>query len=490
MKRREALGKVGLGLSASILLPPWLAACIEEPTKLPIFSGKVVVIGAGAAGLYASDLLAAQGVNVEILEAGSYPGGRIRSLNAFDKPTESLLFNPDNALSNDFPIELGAERVYGSDSTWGVILNQQKIALTTLTENKNEYLLDGSLQVESDLINNDPDFNAALVFANGLQALSGSSLSAEGEINNAGISSRMSAILEGLVGNSNGSSNARIGVRSLGEGIPLRTRNNENRTLVTNPMQNALLSRFGKVSAKIKLNHVVTQVDYAGEKIIITGEDRTLESVVPFTIEADKVIVTVPVSILKAGDIGFNPALPASKIDALAKMKMDAAVRVFLDFKRNFWGLETGLIYGGQKGPEYFNTGVGRSRFSRTLSVTAYGTAAENLSALGYDAIPELLAELDSYFEGAASVNVRRDPTTDDLIGLVQDWTKQPFIRGGNSYLVPGATIGYRTVLGQPINKKLYFAGEATNDQGEAGTINGALASAERAVTELIAQLS
>jgi monoamine oxidase len=32
----------------------------------------------------------------------------------------------------------------------------------------------------------------------------------------------------------------------------------------------------------------------------------------------------------------------------------------------------------------------------------------------------------------------------------------------------------------------LFFAGEATNDTGEAGTVNGALLSAERAALEVI----
>ena len=169
-------------------------------------------------------------------------------------------------------------------------------------------------------------------------------------------------------------------------------------------------------------------------------------------------------------------------------MEMDASMRVLLDFKANFWGPASGFLYGGSQSPEYLNAGIGRSELSKTLSITVNGSKASSFSSMGKDVIPLLLAEMDTVFQGKASLNVRRD-LDDNVISVIQDWSKEQYIRGGVSYLKAGGSNQDRINLGASINGKIFFAGEATDGQGESGTINGALLSAERATTELAASL-
>src|SRR5688572_2182458 len=109
MKRRTALRNIGLGLSAGLVLPPWLSSCSpEDPGPEIQYDGTIAIIGAGAAGLYVADILQSKGLKVVIYEASDRVGGRIRSIRQFD----------ENPLSNSYPIELGAERVLGEDSIW------------------------------------------------------------------------------------------------------------------------------------------------------------------------------------------------------------------------------------------------------------------------------------------------------------------------------------------------------------------------------------
>ena len=169
-------------------------------------------------------------------------------------------------------------------------------------------------------------------------------------------------------------------------------------------------------------------------------------------------------------------------------MEMDAAMRVILDFKANFWGTASGFLYGGVDGPEYFNSGAGRSELYKTLSVTIGGAKAAELSALGKGAIPVLLAELDSIFAGKGTLNIRKD-TNNNSIAVIQDWSLEPFIKGGSSYLKAGGTNQDRANLAASIEKKVFFAGEATDVNGESGTINGALLSGERAANEVLATI-
>jgi monoamine oxidase len=272
-------------------------------------------------------------------------------------------------------------------------------------------------------------------------------------------------------------------MQALAQELGLLTRNNDILTLSDNPMQDALLSRFSKVVPDVEVNAKVKAINFGGDKVLINGENSLTADT--FSAEVDKVIVTVPISILKSGVINFTPPLPSNKTSALGKMDMDATLRVLLDFKANFWGSDAGYLFGGIDGPDYFNSGAGRSSDNRTMAVTIAGPKAAELSPLGKEIIPVLLAELDSNFDGKATQNIRKD-LDDNIIAVIQDWTLEPTIKGGAAYAKPGGTHQDRVDLASPIGKSVFFAGEATDLNGEFGNLNGALLSAERAAQEVI----
>lgn len=488
MKRRIALKQIGLGVSAGVVIPGWLTACSKEEDPNPSIPNDVdvVVIGAGAAGLYAADILLTKGLKVTILEASSRVGGRVRTLKSSDKPSSSLLFTSPSPLSSDFPSELGAEQIIGSDSIWKKIIDQLKLSTVELEATAaDNYFLDNAF-VENAVAQADSDFIAAKNFLDNLSSYSGSNVSVQQAIQAAGINARVHAILNSWIGNKYGTSNDVLAVKPIAEGLSQLVRNTKKLLLTDNPMQDALLSRFSTVVSGVQVNKVVKSIDYTGSKVIISGNTSLpAGGVEPFSIEATKVIVTVPVSILKAGEIAFNPALPSNKITALSNLEMDSSLRVLLDFKANFWGLSSGFLYGGAAAPEYLNAGIGRSESNKTLSITVNGSKAAEFSALGTDVIPVLLNEMDSVFGGKASLNVRKD-LNDKIISVIQDWSKEKYIRGGVSYLKPDGSNLDRANLATAVNAKIFFAGEATDSQGESGTINGALLSGERAANEII----
>jgi monoamine oxidase len=67
----------------------------------------------------------------------------------------------------------------------------------------------------------------------------------------------------------------------------------------------------------------------------------------------------------------------------------------------------------------------------------------------------------------------------------VHDWRSDPYARGGYSYLKVNGE-GAREQLAAPLEATLFFAGEATNAEGESGTVGGALQSGERAAREAL----
>ena len=106
-------------------------------------------------------------------------------------------------------------------------------------------------------------------------------------------------------------------------------------------MQDALLSRFGKVIADVSYNSKVNRINYAGEKIIVSGVGSTSSE--PFSDEVDKVIVTVPLSILKQEVLHFHQRFRLQKQPRYPGWIWILCSAVLLDFKANFWGTTFGV---------------------------------------------------------------------------------------------------------------------------------------------------
>jgi monoamine oxidase len=77
----------------------------------------------------------------------------------------------------------------------------------------------------------------------------------------------------------------------------------------------------------------------------------------------------------------------------------------------------------------------------------------------------------------------------DSLVRAVRDiafhnWSRDPFSRGAYSFTVAGHDDESQR-LREPVQDTLFFAGEATADGEEVGTVHGALASGIRAANEV-----
>ena len=64
------------------------------------------------------------------------------------------------------------------------------------------------------------------------------------------------------------------------------------------------------------------------------------------------------------------------------------------------------------------------------------------------------------------------------------NWSRDPYARGAYSYVKAGG-LPQLALLSQPVADTLYFAGEATDTEGRAGTVHGALATGIRAAGQI-----
>ena len=86
----------------------------------------------------------------------------------------------------------------------------------------------------------------------------------------------------------------------------------------------------------ILLGHEVKQVDYSGARVdVLTNRG---------SFQANHVLVTVPLGVLQAGRIAFNPSLPRAKREAIRKTRMGVFNKIFLKFDSVFWGEDYELI--------------------------------------------------------------------------------------------------------------------------------------------------
>ncbi len=128
---------------------------------------------------------------------------------------------------------------------------------------------------------------------------------------------------------------------------------------------------------EVLTNTTVTAVRHDDEGTVITTSSDELN--------ADAVIVTVPLGVLKSDMIEFTPALEADKVAAIERLGMGLLDKVFLQFDEIFWEPEV----------EFFGyLGRQRGRFSEWVNIAAY-TGAPILMAFNAADVAEQLERQD-----------------------------------------------------------------------------------------------
>lgn len=115
MTRKEFIKhSLSMGLGLPFLSSILLESCSKDPIFPDFttdFSGKVTIVGAGAAGMAAGYLLKRYGIDFQIIEAAPVYGGRLKKAEGFA----------------DHPIDLGAEWIHTKPSILADIINDPEI---------------------------------------------------------------------------------------------------------------------------------------------------------------------------------------------------------------------------------------------------------------------------------------------------------------------------------------------------------------------------
>lgn len=220
---------------------------------------------------------------------------------------------------------------------------------------------------------------------------------------------------------------------------------------------------------KVQTQKVVTKINYQQSMVqVLCGAEVFL---------AQKVIITVPLGVLKSGSITFEPILPSNQRRSINRIGMGSVNKVFMFWSKDdiFWDLNT-EVYGDVVERDYdinfFNFRAYNGDRPFLIGWVA-GPEAERLESLYATSNP---SRYNDEMRDLAMVPLRNMFGTDIPLPqkvIATSWNNDPFSMGSYSFNQVQMGKTDRKVLAQPINGKLYFAGEATS-QGHFQTVHGA----------------
>ncbi|HLK68678.1 MAG TPA: FAD-dependent oxidoreductase [Bryobacteraceae bacterium] len=466
--RRSFLGWMAAApLAAQVSLRP------VEPLERKGSAQRVIVLGAGLAGLCAAYELQTQGHQITVLESQSRPGGRVRTLRECFAP--------------GLYAEAGPETIPGSHEltqhyarTFGL-----NLIPTAVPGTHSIYHVQGRRIVPDEhadwpfeLTAEERRLGYAGLFAKYVDAAVQQALAAGFADQPVRAMAAWDAQTPGAWLRSQGASTGAAQLIALGFGTDfgsaasyllhgLNSMGSRNRYRVEGGNDRLPEAFSRRVEVRFGVPVVAVRQDEQGVRVT-AGRRGELE-----TLQADRVICTLPCPVI--GKIFQDARLSEAKQRAIRQQNYSRTVKVFLQSRTRFW------IPQGLNGFVTTDLPIERlspdpgSAASERGALTAYPIAnycsmlekmdEEGRLAAAFEQARQIFPELSKSFEG----------------GVSKCWGLDPWQGGSFALHTPGQ-IGFITILGQP-EGRIHFAGEHTS--AWTGWMQGALESARRVVREI-----
>jgi len=440
---------------------------------------RVIVIGAGFAGLAAANALRSAGVECVVLEARDRIGGRAHTVAVGGHPVDlgcSWIHEPDGNIMSRFAEQVGVKRLPASPENDAATVRflDDRTGLVSADERNAAFAKAGEFDVQRSAISR--ELGPRATYPEGVERF----LDQQGL---QGDARRRVAYFQQLYAQLEDAQDwerlplGRQGTRR----IPLPKPNHRPYTgdggLGVFPKGG--YKRLFRALAKgtpIRLRHEVTRIAHGSGGVEVEchvgGAKRRR------TLRGSHVIVTVPLGVLKADAIRFEPGLPAVKRVGFGQFE-----KVCLAFGEPFWEADgdTHLIH---------LDADGGFRFPLTLDLQHFA-GAPALIALNAGAFARKIARgmtprqardrMMAMLRHAYGTSIP-EPTDFAVTG----WYTDRHSRGAYSASIFGTRPDDRTHLAAPVGGRVLFAGEATNLDGRPATADGAMSSGIREAKRLL----
>ena len=193
-------------------------------------------------------------------------------------------------------------------------------------------------------------------------------------------------------------------------------------------------------------------------------------------IDADSVIVTVPLGLLKAGTIQFDPGLPFEHRAAIDRLGFGNEKKTCLVYSDTNWAKEHHLV--GLHDSPYFNFMVNLPAIAGKPMIMALSAGDKQIAADSLS-IDELATALHANVRATLGSDV-----PDPIDQSTTDWGNDPYALGAYSHSSIDALGNEAEILQRPIAGRILLAGEALSDRN--GYVDGAWNDGQRAASAII----
>lgn len=426
MQRRKFIKNSLSGLPILLTSPTILTSACQQSDVIP--SDKtVIVVGAGISGLAAAKKLHEKGFKVTILESQDKIGGRLRT-----NRTLGIAFDE------------GASWIHGIDGNPITTLAQQAGMTSAFTDDESikSYDIGGILRAQNVYATVEDEFYTIL---NSLNKRGNSTQSFETVFNNLYPAKAKDRLWKFLL-----STFVTFDTGDLDKLSSLLYNEGEEYTGIEKFATNGYdtIAQFLAKDLTILLNQRVSKVDYTNTKVKITHNGTVTE--------ADYVLITVPLGVLKANTIQFLPALSSSKQTAIQKIGMGCVNKFLLTWNTVFWDDVQYITYTPEV-KDKFNYFVNLKKVNpaaNALMTFAYANYARQTETMtDAQVIDEIMMHLKDIYG-----NKIPNPTN----MLRTKWQSNENSLGAYSYTAVGTEMQHFDDLAEEINNKIFFAGEHT----------------------------
>ncbi|NJL13639.1 MAG: FAD-dependent oxidoreductase [Microscillaceae bacterium] len=449
MNRRDFIKTSSLATTGILGFPALLSASRPQ---------KVLVLGAGLAGLTAAYRLGQQGVEVSVLEARSRIGGRV--------------FTHTIDEGSGLKVELGAEwvgeshpKIKGYCAEFGLkLLNHQFDTGLILNQ---KYAPIGQWQYEAEWLAKYEklltDFRSYSI----KQQKDLDKIDWWRFLRKMGISESDLEIIELFHSTDYGESIRFVSAYSALAEYAYSSPKDEMDYKIeggNSELVKAFVSRIG--AERIHTEHPVVSMaqDRAGVRVTCQNGSQW---------EADYVICTLPVSALL--QVHFSPALPAKKLEALDALIYARIIKTSLLFKERFWGNESLDLLTDGVGQYYFHTTKNQPGPKGCLTSYAIGDKAYVLSKMDEaHKIAVLCETLEPAFGKVAHLAEK---------AVSYYWGADAYTQGAYAIYTLNQSFDSKAEMAKPF-QRIHFAGEHLADWQ--GFMEGAIETGEMATQSVM----